>query len=89
METRTLKGWIARSQGIHWTENENGQLEFIENNYNGSLDFFTTMPKRQKWFWHAHTGEYIQISKPGQPDCFKDLSWLDEPKEVELTIKTL
>ena len=81
-----VKGWIARSQGSDWIKKDGKQV-LIENNYNGALSFYSQKPTRGKWMWDSMTGTHIIISMPGNPTCFEELSWEDEPIEVELLIR--
>ena len=79
-----LKGYVARSS-CRSSKSPN-ELRSMEKDNEGALSFHTTMPERVAWFWHSHTGEYLMLSRPGPQTMFKDLTWDDEPLEVEMTI---
>lgn len=79
-----LKGYVARSS----CRSSKSAKEFrgMEKDNEGALSFHTAKPERTAWFWHSRTGEYLMLSKPGPQTMFKDLTWNDEPLEVEITI---
>ena len=81
-----VKGWVARSQGSDWVEKDRKQV-LIENNYNGELSFYSKKPTRGKCMWDSMNGTHFIISNHGNPTCFEELSWEDEPIEVEILIR--
>lgn len=79
-----LKGYVARSS-CRSSKSAN-EFRGMEKDNEGALSFHTAKPERTAWFWHSRTGEYLMLSKPGPQTMFKDLTWNDEPLEVEITI---
>lgn len=74
MPQETMKGYIAR-------------------NKNGNISLYDYKPKRKQWkstdyinyVWQPSMGGRIQLNK----SMFPEITWDDEPKEVEITINLI
>jgi hypothetical protein len=82
-----LKGYIARSCCVIHKDID-GQHIVEENDTDGALHLYLEKPKREKYGWHSK-GEKLWLSPPGKQTMFTNLTWKDEPRLVEITIKAL